>query len=91
MTFSKKAKDFSSSKPKCLFFMPAFVRAFLFKSSPDGELSYKAIKKRGSTRHPANPIQLLFRSQPFHQSIFLNGSANPIANANLQSNKQNGE
>ena len=40
MTFSEKAKDFSSSKSKCLFFMPAFVRAFLFKSSPDGELSY---------------------------------------------------
>lgn len=40
-TFSKKAKDFSSSKSKCLFFMPAFVRAFLFKSSPNGELSYK--------------------------------------------------
>lgn len=24
--------------------MPAFVRAFLFKSSPNGELSYKAKK-----------------------------------------------
>ena len=43
-TFLKKAKDFSSSKSKCLFFMPAFVRAFLFKSSPNGELSYKVRK-----------------------------------------------
>ena len=45
-TFLKKAKDFSSSKSKCLFFTPAFVRAFLFKSSPNGELSYK-VKKSG--------------------------------------------
>lgn len=48
-------------------------------------------KKQDRTRHPADSIQLLFRSQPFHQSIFLNGSANPIANANLQSDEQNGE
>ena len=29
--------------------MPAFVRAFLFKSSPDGELSYKV--KNGPPDH----------------------------------------
>ena len=51
----------------------------------------KRRKKQGSTRRPADSIQLLFCSQPFHQSIFLNGSANSIANTNLQSNKQNGE
>ena len=39
----EEGEGFSSSKSKCLFFMPAFVRAFLFKSSPNGELSYKEI------------------------------------------------
>ena len=36
-------KDFTSSDYR-LFMLPAFTRAFLFKSSPLGELSYN-IKK----------------------------------------------
>ena len=37
-------KDFTSSNYR-LFMLPAFTRAFLFKSSPLGELSY-------NTRNP---------------------------------------
>ena len=42
MTMISK-KDFTSSNYR-LFMLPAFTRAFLFKSSPLGELSYN-IKK----------------------------------------------
>ena len=38
-------KDFTSSDYR-LFMLPAFTRAFLFKSSPLGELSYNT-KNRG--------------------------------------------
>ena len=41
-------KDFTSSDYR-LFMLPAFTRAFLFKSSPSGELSYN-IKKTAATR-----------------------------------------
>ena len=43
MTMISK-KDFTSSNYR-LFMLPAFTRAFLFKSSPLGELSYNRTKK----------------------------------------------
>jgi len=46
MTMISK-KDFTSSNYR-LFMLPAFTRAFLFKSSPLGELSYN-IKKEVAT------------------------------------------
>ena len=42
MTMISK-KDFTSSNYR-LFMLPAFTRAFLFKSSPLGELSYNIRK-----------------------------------------------
>ena len=40
-------KDFTSSDYR-LFMLPAFTRAFLFKSSPLGELSYNTKKRRNN-------------------------------------------
>ena len=43
-------KDFTSSDYR-LFMLPAFTRAFLFKSSPLGELSYNINKPYNKSMH----------------------------------------
>ena len=50
MTMISK-KDFTSSNYR-LFMLPAFTRAFLFKSSPLGELSYNTKKAPGKFPMP---------------------------------------
>ena len=50
-------KDFTSSDYR-LFMLPAFTRAFLFKSSPLGELSYN-IKKPTTSIEVAGSIILI--------------------------------
>ena len=65
-------KDFTSSDYR-LFMLPAFTRAFLFKSSPLGELSYNikiaAEDKKSSAACASNRT-----SARFYKAGFLQGS-----------------